>query len=278
MCAAFSSFANNGNKIVPFGVKEILDNSGSVVEQTGPFLTSAMSPETAATMRSLLTQAVNWGTGTRAQIKDYQVFGKTGTTNDFTDVWFVGGTPDLMAVVYIGNDNHKTLGRAFGGTVAAPVWKEFMEQAVQIAKTPRQFTIPPGTGVQAVTICRSTGYIAASSCPKKANILMTVGQVPESRCPWHGGDMTAARNDTNAPLLILSPNDDDTVRRKYQIAPAWQAPAEEPQQPLPPPQQQYEQAPPPLDPFIEPYREDPAPADDINRRFQELLEQYGITN
>ncbi len=275
MCAAFSAFANNGNKIVPFGVKEILDNSGSVVEQTGPLLTSAMSPETAVTMRSLLMQAVSWGTGTRAQIKDYQVFGKTGTTNDYTDVWFVGGTPDLMAVVYMGNDNHKTLGRAFGGTVAAPVWKEFMERAVQIVQTPQQFTTPPGVGVQSVTICRETGHLATNSCPKKANILMAVGQVPESRCPWHGGDLVAAQNDTNAPLLILSPNDDEVTRAQYQLKSTWTT--EEPAV-VAPPQDTYEPAPPPADPFVEPYRVDPTPADDVNKRFQELLDQYGITN
>lgn len=273
MCAAFSTFANNGNKIVPFGVKEILDNSGSVVEQTGPLLTSAMSPETAAMMRSLLMQAVSWGTGTRAQIKDYQVFGKTGTTNDFTDVWFVGGTPDLMAVVYMGNDNHKTLGRAFGGTVAAPAWKEFMERAVQMQQTPQKFAIPSGVGVQSVTICRETGHLATNSCPKKANILMPVGQVPDSRCPWHGGDLTALAGDTNAPLLILSPNDDEATRAQYQRKSTW---AEEPAV-IVPPQETYEPAP-PADPFSEPYREDPAPADDVNKRFQELLDQYGITN
>ena len=271
MCAAFSTFANNGHRIEPFGIKQILDTNGNSVELNGPQLTSAISPETAVTVRSLLMQAVSWGTGTRAQIKGYQVFGKTGTTNDFTDVWFVGGTPDLMAVVYIGNDNHKTLGRAFGGTVAAPVWKEFMEQAVQIAGTPQQFTIPPGVGVQSVTICRTTGFLATQTCPKKANILMTVGQVPESYCPWHGGDVYKARADTNAPQLILTP-EDDALRSSYQLQNTWQQ-QEEPQiyEPV-----ITEPSPPPVDPEVAPYREDPTPADDVEQRFQDLLKQYGI--
>lgn len=274
MCAAFSTFANNGNRIVPFSVKEILDSSGAVVEQTGPSLTAAMSPETSVMMRSLLMQAVNWGTGTRAKIDGYQVFGKTGTTNDFTDVWFVGGVPGLTAVVYLGNDDHKTMGRAFGGTVAAPLWKQFMEEAVKIAGTPKQFTVPSGVGVQAVTICRTSGFLAASGCPKKANILMPVGQVPEARCPRHGGSVETARADTNAPLVILSPNDAEIRMR---LALEAQAEADAAMQQAAEVAPTYEEAPLPT-PNMQPYRDDPEPASDVDKRFQELLERYGISN
>ncbi|MDR1965706.1 MAG: PBP1A family penicillin-binding protein, partial [Synergistaceae bacterium] len=100
MGVAFCVFANNGRRVTPYGVREILDSNGDPVEQNGPVITDALSPETAVTVRSMLMQAVSWGTGTRANLakEGYQTFGKTGTTNDWTDVWFVGGTPGLVTV------------------------------------------------------------------------------------------------------------------------------------------------------------------------------------
>jgi penicillin-binding protein 1A len=275
MAAAFCVFANNGYKVEPFGVKEILDSNGNPVEQNGPLLTAALSPETAVTMRSLLMQAVSWGTGTRARVEGYQIFGKTGTTNEWTDVWFVGGAPDLVVVVYVGNDNHKTLGRAFGGTVAAPVWQEFVSKAVKTLGTPTEFKIPAGVGVQSVTICRSTGFLATKSCPQRANIMIAVGQAPESSCPWHGGNVLSAQGDPNAPQLILTP-DDDAIRGQYQLARAWQSEETAEAEIFPPNKTpQPEEAPPPP-PDILPYRDDPAPVSDIEKRYQDLLEQYNI--
>jgi penicillin-binding protein 1A len=274
MGAAFSVFANNGHKIEPFGVKEILDSNGSVIEQNGPLLTDALSPETAVTLRSMLIQAVNWGTGTRARMdkEGYQVFGKTGTTNDWTDVWFVGGTPDLVTVVYVGNDDHKSLGRAFGGTVAAPVWKDFMTEAVKITNTPKQFKIPPGIGVESVSVCRTTGYLATKSCPRVINLLMPVGQAPETSCPWHGGSVTAARGDSNSPSLILTP-EDDSLRSRYQLE--WKD-SETAQTIEPQPVPTLQDVAPSEESYMEPYQFDPAPAGEIEDRYQELLRQYNI--
>ncbi|MDR3331666.1 MAG: PBP1A family penicillin-binding protein [Synergistaceae bacterium] len=276
MATAFSVFANNGQRIDPFAVKEILDNNGNVIEQNGPLLTEALSPETAVTMRSMLMQAVSWGTGTRANMnkEGYQVFGKTGTTNDWTDVWFVGGVPDMVTVVYVGNDNHKTLGRAFGGTVAAPAWKEYMDEAVKIMNTPKQFTVPSGIGVQSVTVCRTTGYLATKSCPKAINLMMAVGQAPESSCPLHGGNYLDARNDPNAPLLLLT-TDDRSIQAQYQIV--WKPDDEEITQDQQTQVQIQNDTPPPA-PDISPYLYDPTPASALENRYQELLRQYNINN
>ena len=276
MGSAFSVFANNGYRVEPFSVKEIIDSSGNSLERNGPKLTNALSPETAVTMRSLLMQAVSWGTGTRARVEGYQVFGKTGTTNDWTDVWFVGGVPDLVVVVYVGNDNHKSLGRAFGGTVAAPVWQEFVAKAVKTLGTPAEFKIAPGTGVESVTICRATGFLATKSCPQKANIMIAVGQAPQSYCPWHGGDVLTAQSDPNAPQLILTA-EDSLIRERYQLAAVWPESGKEPEEifpPIPPPLEQV--APPPPSFVYDPYVNDPSPASDVEQRYQELLDQYNI--
>ena len=282
MAVAFSNFANNGYRVEPYGIKEILDNTGHPLEQNGASLTRAMSPEVAVEIRSMLMQAVSWGTGTRAAIPDYQTFGKTGTTNDFTDAWFIGGVPGLVTVVYIGNDNHKTLGRAFGGTVAAPVWKEFVQQAVKTLNTPKTFTIPPGTGVEAVRVCRKTGFLASGGC-SAAEILMPIGQAPAAKCPWHGGDAMAARNDPNAPQLVLAPIDDDVTMGEYQLASPWSTdsyPEEGGESGLlvKQPKTGEPAADAPKDPNEQPYRNDPTPAVEVEKRFQELLKQYNITS
>jgi penicillin-binding protein 1A len=271
MGSAFCVFANNGHRVEPYGVREIQDSSGNVLEQNGPVITDALSPETAVTIRSMLMQAVSWGTGTRASLvkEGYQTFGKTGTTNEWTDVWFVGGTPGLVTVVYVGNDNHKTLGRAFGGTVAAPVWKEFMEKAVKIMQTPETFPIPPGVGVQSVTVCRATGYLAVKACPHKANLIVATGQAPDAYCPLHGGDALLAQNDPNAPLLLLTNEDNDPNILDQYMALRLDS---DPEPPIPQPAP-YD---PPLpDPMPEPYQ-DPAPANEVEQRYQELLRQYNL--
>ena len=281
MGAAFCVFANNGYRVEPFGVREILNSKGESIEQTGPTLTNALAPETAVTIRSMLMQAVSWGTGTRAKLDGYQTFGKTGTSNEWIDAWFVGGAPDIVAVVYVGNDNHKSLGRVFGGfggTVAAPVWKEFMQKAVKILGTPSSFVIPSGIGVEEVTICRKTGFRAAPGCPS-ANIMLPIGQSPEAICPWHGGSVTAARNDANAPQLILAPNDEN-IKARYQIQRA-QSPGSTEKTETPDLElrdkttESVKEAPLPI-PNEQPYKNDPAPASEIEKRYQELLKQYNI--
>jgi penicillin-binding protein 1A len=276
MCAAFSTFANNGYRVEPFGIKRILDSNGDSVENNGPALTNALSPEVAVTMRSLLTQAVIWGTGTRGRVEGYQVYGKTGTTNDWTDVWFAGGVPDLTVVVYIGNDNHKSLGRAFGGTVAAPVWQEFVAEAVKILGTPKEFTVPSGVGVESITVCRSTGFIAANGCPQKAAIMMPIGQAPTSSCPWHGGSVAAARSDPEAPQLILAPQD-GTIRGKYQLAGLPNTEEEtEPVELFHPVEPVVNDDLPLPPPSTGDTWQDPAPVNDVEQRYRELLDQYGI--
>ncbi len=98
MCVAYSTFANNGYKVEPYGIKEIKGKNGESIEQNGPKLANAISVTTAVTARSMLEQVAVWGSGAKARIDGHQTFGKTGTTNDWTDAWFAGGIPGLVAV------------------------------------------------------------------------------------------------------------------------------------------------------------------------------------
>lgn len=285
---AYSSFANNGYKVEPFGIKEIKTKNGESLEQNGPNITKAMSVTTAITARSLLEQVAIWGTGSKARIDGHQTFGKTGTTNDWTDAWFAGGIPGLVVVVYVGNDNHKPLGGRTTGTIAAvPVWKEFVSFAVKKLDLPGTFVLPPDAGVESVHVCRKTGFLAAAGCPA-ADILVPSGQAPASKCPWHGGSLSAAKADENAPQLILAPIDDEATRYKYALR-LGGAQGEQPRTAdSAPPADAADNTPIIAKQTKEPealkvpektagsYKKDPSQPEDMEAKYQELLKRYKI--
>ena len=147
-------------------IREIRSGNGDVLKRN-PVAVRGLSSETAVMLRSMLIDVVRAGTGTKALLKDREAFGKTGTTNDYSDAWFLGGVPGLTAVVYAGNDDHKPLAKkgATGGAVAAPVWKAFVEEAVKGRTLPLKFEIPAEADVETVKICRTSGFLAAGGCP-----------------------------------------------------------------------------------------------------------------
>ncbi|MHB8709598.1 MAG: transglycosylase domain-containing protein [Desulfuromonadales bacterium] len=111
--------------------------------------------------------------------------GKTGTTDDYRDAWFIGYTPQLITGVWVGHDAPKPGGRGFtGGAVAAPIWERFMRQA--LAKEPVVDFTQPDT-VMTVTIDPQTGYLAATDCPEIRDEFYIIGTEPTSYCPEHGG-------------------------------------------------------------------------------------------
>lgn len=283
MCVAYSAFANDGYKIEPYGIKEIKGRSGESVEQNGPKMTNAISVTTAITTRSMLEQVTIWGTGAKARIEGYQTFGKTGTTNDWTDAWFAGGIPGLVVVVYVGNDNHTPLGGKITGTIAAvPVWKEFISFAVKKLKFPQAFILPPDAGVESVRVCKKTGFLAASGCPA-TEILVPTGHAPSSQCPWHGGSLSSARADENAPQLILAPIDDDMTHYKYAMR-VLSEPAESPEEvtiqvpdtPVVTKKTEDKEHAKVPDKNDDPYKKDPSKQVEMEAKYQELLKRYNI--
>ena len=283
MCVAYSTFANNGYKVEPYGIKEIKGKNGESIEQNGPKLANAISVTTAVTARSMLEQVAVWGTGAKARIDGHQTFGKTGTTNDWTDAWFAGGIPGLVVVVYVGNDDHTPLGGKTTGTVAAvPVWKEFVSFAVKKLKLPSTFILPPDAGVESVRVCKKTGFLAADGCPA-TNILLPAGHAPSSQCPWHGGSLSAARADDNAPQLILAPIDDEMTHYKYAMRglPQPEEPVDVSTVPEPEPalsvkktvDKEHAKVP---DKNSDPYKKDPSEPVDMEAKYQELLKRYNI--
>ncbi|WP_334139579.1 PBP1A family penicillin-binding protein [Thermovirga lienii] len=294
LASAYCIFANDGFRVQPFGIRKVTTAAGEVLESFEPLKFQAVPPQITTTIRSMMEEVVRSGTGRRAKIEGYEVFGKTGTTNEYSDAWFAGGIPNMIAVVYAGNDDHTSLGKAgTGGTIAAPVWHDFVSKAKEYIPIDTTFPDTSTYDVVEVKICRETGFLAGDSCPS-ASILMPVGTTPETVCPIHGGgSWEAAALDPNSPKLLLSPKDQETlgvtvasapvysiappegteeqivVQTPYIAPPSLDRPIEMPEEPTPKPKA-------PLVPKVETRPKERTP-EEIDKRFRELLKQYGIT-
>lgn len=133
MTSAFTTFPNHGVRAQPYFVKRVEDRTGSMLEERQPRVEAeVLSPEVADKMMYLLRNVVLKGTAWKARELGRPVAGKTGTTNDSTDVWFIGFTPQITAGVWIGYDEKKSLGeRVYGATLALPVWIDFMKAILE---------------------------------------------------------------------------------------------------------------------------------------------------
>ena len=132
MTSAFSAFPNSGVRAEPHYVVRVEDYEGVTLEEHRMRFEQATSPDIAAKMVYLLRQVVLRGTAGRANVLGRPVAGKTGTTNESTDVWFVGFTPDITAGVWVGHDQKISLGeKVYGNNLALPIWIEFMEAALK---------------------------------------------------------------------------------------------------------------------------------------------------
>jgi penicillin-binding protein 1A len=128
----YDVFASNGMKVKPISIKYITDRKGRVLESNEPEPEQVISPQTSFLITSMMEDVVHYGTGWRAKSLGVPVAGKTGTTNDYKDAWFVGFTSNLVACVWVGFDNFKTLGpEETGARAAAPIWVSFMNNAVK---------------------------------------------------------------------------------------------------------------------------------------------------
>ena len=143
MTAAFGTFANQGLRMKPLLITRITDREGNIIEENRPEAIDAIRADTAYLMTSLLRGVVERGTAVRARALKRPVAGKTGTTNDFTDAWFIGFEPSLAAAVWVGYDEKKdSLGpHEEGARAALPIWMDFWAQAMK-DKPIEDYSIP----------------------------------------------------------------------------------------------------------------------------------------
>jgi len=198
LVSAFSVFANNGIHFSPISILKIEDKTGSIIYQNRSPGREVLRRETAYIMNDLLQGVVNYGTA-YALRRDYQltfpIGGKTGTTNEYTDAWFIGFTPQLAAGVWVGFDDPQlSLGRGESGAIAAlPFWGRFIKTVYDsIQFPPAQFDVAPN--VIRIKICEETKKLATPYCPQTIEELFMVKNIPTETCDVHTGKQTITRD------------------------------------------------------------------------------------
>lgn len=160
MVSAYSAFANQGIRMQPMFVTKVTDRDGNVLEETYPKAASAIRADAAYIITNLLRGVVQRGTAARASRLGRPLAGKTGTTDDYTDAWFLGFDPTLSAGTWVGFDQKISLGeRETGARAALPAWIEFMEAALE-DKPVEDFPVP--SNIVFVPVDRKTGNPASS--------------------------------------------------------------------------------------------------------------------
>lgn len=180
MAVAYATFANQGVMVKPYLVERVQAGSGSVLEQHQPEATKALEPATAFVLTSMLEGVVDRGTGAKIADLPLDIAGKTGTTNDYTDAWFVGYTPRLTLLVWVGYDQKRTLGKKMTGAEAAlPIWRELAETGLREGwlREGERFDVPPG--VEFRTIDYRTGFAATPAAEKTIEEAFLAGTAPD---------------------------------------------------------------------------------------------------
>ncbi|HEX7519943.1 MAG TPA: PBP1A family penicillin-binding protein [Candidatus Deferrimicrobium sp.] len=181
MVAAYSTFAAGGQRPTPFFIREVQDGQGRVLERTDPKVVQAIATETAFLTIRLMQEVLRTGTGASAKGLSPNLAGKTGTTNENTDAWFIGGSPDLIAGVWVGFDTPASLGkRQTAASVALPIWANFFRQALTYVPD-REFPAP--AGITFARVDPSTGKAVAPENGEGMLLPFKLGTVPETGGP-----------------------------------------------------------------------------------------------
>ncbi len=179
LTSAYQVFANLGTKCKPFFIRKIVDQSGTVLEENTPQCEEVLPPQETRVLVDMLRAVVLEGTGRSVRDLPRIVAGKTGTTDEYMDAWFVGFSPYISAGVWVGYDIKMSLGsRMSGARAALPIWKDFM--AVAAAKYPNDdFPLPEGTVVVPIN---PKDYVIADETCEGVNMVFVEGTQPKLTC------------------------------------------------------------------------------------------------
>ena len=187
LTTAYGVFANRGIRNDPLYILKVEDKSGNVIERNSPRPAEVLSEETAAVMTSMLEDVMDHGTGYPARLRGFlnPAAGKTGTMDDYMDAWFEGYPPSMVAGVWVGYDEKKTIGPNMTGARAAlPAWSDFMLGATR-GRPVENFEPPAGSETR--LICAESGMLATDHCPKVRTQTFNDGAQPTEACTLHPG-------------------------------------------------------------------------------------------
>jgi len=203
MTSAYGTFANNGVHVDPISILRIEDRNGILIDKFVPDYQEAISPQTCSIMVSMMQSVINYGTGSGVRrYFQYPAAGKTGTTQNYSDAWFVGYTPNLVAGAWVGFDDHRikfTSSYGQGAKAALPIWAMFMENAYKSLNIPVKY-FQPAPGIDTVAFCKTTmddgdTRLATKNCPTTVVDIVNANNLPP-KCNIHGpGGTTIKKED-----------------------------------------------------------------------------------
>ena len=178
------TIADLGERVQPILIRKITNREGTLIERNSPVAERALSPATSYIMINLMRAVVDGGTA--YSIRQYYhgpAAGKTGTTNNYSDAWFVGFTPKYVCGVWVGYDNNQRMFKgATGGVIAAPIWGDLMANIDTLQN--EEFPVPEG--IVTCKVCAQTGLLAREFCPNPKYEVFIAGTEPKDSCDLHG--------------------------------------------------------------------------------------------
>jgi 1A family penicillin-binding protein len=198
MAQAFCPLANLGLRVEPLSIRRITDRFGNVIEENRPRVQRVLREPVAYVMTDLMKSVLGpRGTGGGlAQIISRPAAGKTGTTEDLRDAWFVGYTPELVAAVYVGHDEPTVPLSGTGGVVAGPIWANFVAGALKGVPA-HDFVVPPG--VVELQICSQTGLLPNRTCPRVREVFLDGTEPTETDPTIHWDNLPSGPAGEQAP-------------------------------------------------------------------------------
>jgi penicillin-binding protein 1A len=197
LVSAYTIFDNRGVRIGPVSILTITDSAGRVLYANDAIPEQVIKPETAFLITNLLRGVIERGTAWKARELGRPAAGKTGTTNNYCDAWFLGYTPDLVAGVWVGYDDRRSIGpKETGARAALPIWLEFMKQAVA-GHEPEEFAVPDGVIFREVDI--TTGLLSTEHCRQSVREAFLPGTEPRQYCAETGTPGEEPLNQDEAP-------------------------------------------------------------------------------
>ena len=242
MCAAYCAFPNGGKYIKPTTYTRVEDSEGNIVLEHKNKAHIAISETTARTMVKMLTDAVNGGTGTSARLSNMPVAGKTGTTSNNNDRWFVGFTPYYVGAVWFGYDQPSSL-RGFSANPAAVAWRKVMQEVHKDLER-KSFFFNNSESELSMMICADSGMKCTPACTRLISKDFKKKDVPKKYCTTHGyeyneNDLEEGLGpiDTNEEKEAIVTDDEGALQNPDENTPSTSNPNETttPDTPTPPP-------------------------------------------
>lgn len=191
VASAYATVARLGIASEPFGIERVEDMDGTILLENEFRGKQVVSPESCYILIDILKKVIKYGTGWRARL-NRPCGGKTGTTDNYTNAWFCGITPELVGIVYVGFDRPMPMGNnETGGHVAAPIWKRIM---INSLKDRPVIDFQKPSDIVICDICKESGLLSTPQCPVKYKQAFRIGTEPKLKCNFHSLDMNFFNN------------------------------------------------------------------------------------